>query len=54
MHIFKLGIHKATSNSSDPESATLVGSSHDSEEGSVQGSDGGFEFVGKEKSHNIS
>ncbi|KAJ3485957.1 hypothetical protein NLI96_g4575 [Meripilus lineatus] len=63
VHIFKLGLHKGGSVSgsgsgsgvhgSEGDSMGAGGSTRDSEEVSVQGSDGGFEFVGKEK-HNIS
>lgn len=59
VHIFKLGQHKAwASSATDADSTTTTSSgaygTHDSEEGSVQGSDGGFEFVGKEKSPSVS
>ena len=56
VHIFKLGgQHKVSSassvSSSDGDSSYAT---HDSEEASLQGSDGGYEFVGKEKNQSVS
>lgn len=67
VHIFRLGGYNvgewrsdegssawsSSGGSGGPDGVSAVGS-HDSEEGSVMGSDGGYEFVGKERANTVS